>query len=614
MAVLPNGYDSCFIKLFSYEEGQGKYVGLPFNYVITNFKYTYNEEKDDEVEVSLNSDTTSIIDYKGFLEGSQLKVVWGYIVGGKCSRVFYVRDIEFSGDDNSVALVVKGTDKASSLKDSYSQEIHTAGTGNDEDTFDWLKVVTDFCKKHGLVLNLQGKNFSFRRDPVQAYIEDHKRHELDGKPRPADADYKFFNGMVNPVPGLETHDTQLAAQVYRYNFYPQANKSDLLLIKELLAKSGGGPWIATGRDNELKVAVRNLEGKPVKNYTYYGGNGELLSFNVASNSESIDSEADSIAVSNWDPENKTYNTQFLGIENKELPKLGENSRILNKWGEDLVKDGLKIIPGLITGIQLNRWLTKVAGMTIKGGRLATGIIGVLATEIVGQTLGEEVAKSGRDKIESNSLSNLLAWKNGGYISQDEYDRALRIYNNVPVLFPKTYDQIEKMVGQGVIEARKQKYPPQDVTQEELWAMLNGNKSFVSLERNPIAAKAEAENIVATENLKKIEISFTAIGDPHIKSESVVSLRNIGKKYSNNYWVTSVSHRIDMGGYYIEAEGFSNGQGVGGKDNKKVPGKVNIEVGPDAPDETTPTVVPSKRAQDPIDVINTVTPGSGNIIE
>ena len=80
---------------------------------------------------------------------------------------------------------------------------------------------------------------------------------------------------------------------------------------------------------------------------------------------------------------------------------------------------------------------------------------------------------------------------------------------------------------------------------------------VRLDEHDITSQQEALD-VALAQLESRSIEFisargTCIGDPRIKAREVIAIRGAGKRYSGNYYVTSVTHTIDSRGYLTSFE-------------------------------------------------------------
>ncbi|GAB6095355.1 hypothetical protein JCM14469_16070 [Desulfatiferula olefinivorans] len=86
---------------------------------------------------------------------------------------------------------------------------------------------------------------------------------------------------------------------------------------------------------------------------------------------------------------------------------------------------------------------------------------------------------------------------------------------------------------------------------------------VRLIESDVSSQEEARDIALAQlearSLDFITASGTVIGRPDISARKVVAVRGVGRRYSGNYYLTSVTHTIDAGGYRTQFQVKRNGR-------------------------------------------------------
>jgi hypothetical protein len=120
-----------------------------------------------------------------------------------------------------------------------------------------------------------------------------------------------------------------------------------------------------------------------------------------------------------------------------------------------------------------------------------------------------------------------------------------------------------------------------------------------------AAKREADARYRTSQQTVVKLKATIVGDPRMLAKTIVEWRGLGKRLSGNYYVKTVTHKIESGGYTCEVECIRDGHSeVGGT---KSAGKVNTQKAPDpnktgidaGPDPLVRTVVQRDKSVAPV---------------
>ena len=616
MGILKNGYGSPFITLFYLAE-DGKFKVSPYS--VTKLSYKYSEEGDDVATITIETSDTGVTDRPEFQKGKCLKVRWGYLEGPSKTRKVFIRDIdpEFSG---TVSVTIKGTDKASYTKDFYSQKIYTADTDNEDDEFNFLKVAYDLCAKYGLKLRISGKDVEVKADP-------NSNPKNSGVTNKVPNFRNKVNGTNNArVVGIDCLDIpdSLTDNLNSYSSYPQANKSDWHIIWEMLKKEKSGPWVVTGKDDILIISQRDLTKKAYKSYTYRGGNGELIKVSISDKGQMTESEAESIATTSWDPKNGEFNFSGKDTFNTLTDKL--NSYTQETSLVNLGLEGISTYFGVKTGSALVSWAASKLGMAKFAFR------GLSSLESFGVTLAiEGMAYNARKYKDEVNTGVAQPFSNGTVINPDDDPAKNPNAVYVPgggvdkkVVIPKVGVLIKHIRPKGPVyknffdpgynevtysvdwqetmkmrqEEDKLKASNVDMTNQlsQVQNMLD-NKGFLnrySSDNNSDIADAEANNLKSDNDLDKIKVSGVAIGDPSIEDMQIITLNNIGKKYSGNYYVKECTHEVDINSGYLlilddlrsNAQGIADGNAT--VESTKTPGSINTSKGEEVP--TTPNYV------------------------
>lgn len=135
--------------------------------------------------------------------------------------------------------------------------------------------------------------------------------------------------------------------------------------------------------------------------------------------------------------------------------------------------------------------------------------------------------------------------------------------------------------------------------------------------NPHSPTKNAENddVVTVETIQRDykERTYTAkatvVGNPQLRSNILIEIQGVGKKYGGKWWVKSVTHKIDMNGYTCDLDlqrdalGSKDGDGTGrdtgvvkSPSKKKVPKVTPIKIG--TPKTAKPPKAPSGGGNNP----------------
>jgi phage protein D len=105
------------------------------------------------------------------------------------------------------------------------------------------------------------------------------------------------------------------------------------------------------------------------------------------------------------------------------------------------------------------------------------------------------------------------------------------------------------------------------------------------------AQDQAEGRFLEAEHKQIEARALTIGIPTLWAKHNVEVKGVGQKFSGIYWIHSIRHRIDDGGYACEIQLRKNAVGKGaGKKSDESKGRQNDKPAPETQKEEPPSMV------------------------
>jgi phage protein D len=558
--MIKDGYSSIYVRVY-----YGK-VELSPN--ITKFRYVYDEENDDEIELTVEVNDIAEVDKPYYQDDAQLTLIWGYI-GEQTSarRKVWVREPKWSfGKDNNIVGTLKCTEKGTETKGASSKRVFKNkslpeiaqeiadkhGLNAYLETYKGEKVEVKITPQPGESLDkfLVRENLEKANAKTQAQQNYFKKHPDEEKifmkdlfaqiqkqnqdpavkaRRKAENQYlDAWEAGATPTP----IDSLPGALRPNFNFQiwdnvPQANKSDKQLLNDLGQREKDGPYIVKTRDDELIIKKRDFTKPPYKTYTWAGGSGELLSFDADHKKRGRRGKSTNMAFSGWNPLDKTT---FAGTTN--------------------AADGS---PALAKALEMLKFYKDVQGRG--GGKLITG---------------ERVSKEFLPFIGPNNVQAKI--DNAGIFTRSMLKVSVTVDDKVSAL--------DKAINNYTTK--------KDAKRKEM---------YNSLGINPVDAFHQAGNSRRESELKKHQIMATIIGDPNIKDGMIISITGLSKKYNGNWYITRATHDLQKGSaYMVDVELMRQGHNikVSGDyaDHRDLGRDVNKQTGPDDTPEIT-KVLPKK---------------------
>lgn len=382
------------------------------------------------------------------------------------------------------------------------------------------------------------------------------------------------------IPATFAEGTAIVGSATFLNKYSQ-------LVGIAKAMSGGPNFVDT-RDNKIEIHNGKQSGKTVFAYTYAGGTGELLEFRVQTKYvQSIEAGK----ASSIDPDTKTVETEVVqciptnddpckpdAYVRRNKPEILMEPRDVTR----MAKFERAIVPSTSICRQVNT--------TPKRPPVYDSITDAQQKIASNPSLTEAEVKAYNSQIEAE-------WKK----YQDglkEFEDAIRS-GKTDVSLPQPPDEVSNFVIRRKVNVMLN---PHDYVPEEYKYQYGGNRAFWKMgfraleERSDITiiypangkynpgnntdtpgdkvlAEIEIEiqvpgvrvvadplfatlgsfmsnDIIESVN-SQIKAKAKFVGNPNMKSSQIIEIKNVGQKYSDDWYAKEVEHSFDTGGYFTE---------------------------------------------------------------
>lgn len=384
------------------------------------------------------------------------------------------------------------------------------------------------------------------------------------------------------IPATFAEGTVIAGSATFLNKYSQ--------LVGIVKAMPGGPNFVDTRDNKIEIHNGKQSGKTVFAYTYAGGTGELLEFRVQTKYvQSIEAGK----ASSIDPDTKTVETEVVqciptnddpckpdAYVRRNKPEILMEPRDVTR----MAKFERAIIPSTFTCRQVNNSSKKPPvynSVTDAKQKIASN-----------PSLTEDEVKAYNSQIEAE-------WKK----YQDGlkgFEDAIRL-GKTDVSLPPPPDEVSNFVirRKVLVKLNPIDYAPNSSTAQWQNRWRQGynalkKRTDVSLviqgssqerpygdypydhpgsDRSKVLAEMELEiqvpgvrvvadplfttmgsfmsnDIIESVN-SQIKAKAKFVGNPDMKSSQIIEIKNVGKKYSGDWYAKEVEHSFDTGGYFTE---------------------------------------------------------------
>lgn len=510
---------------------------------VTNFSYRYSQEKDDVAQIRIQSSDVNLADYPEYQEGAKLIIEWGFL-GEQIytKRKVAITDIKATFSQNTIALDLLCTDESSRLKSTSRNKVW-------KDT-DLNKLGEQIATEHGLKFNGVSTDESGKSTEESGFLS-------TGPKSPGyigtDGNYKI------PIDNTQVQKTFLFKN---YQSLPQANKSDFSVLKEVADNQPGGPFEVTGRDDELIIQKIPLSQKPFKIYSY-GKDDGLLEFYPETKATTEKAASTNISVAGFDPENKTSFSTNANESNAYTTPLGDIVDVPHPehtYGEKLL--GAALVGGGVGSVLPGVGTLVGAGLGVGTILLADGIGLVTGdTNIPENPPSIKPLEQNDYEVKKTQTSSQSSIKNVEKAPESNLLKEIRKKNNGTQL---VITEQNGMVAYKEFNTQSEDFLKADgnntasVDNTSIVLPYGGvfpySKQQPSVESSPGDAHGKASNQQAKASLEKNPASAKVIGDPLLKSGIILTINNVSKKFSGNYYVTECTHDLDFrSGYTISLE-------------------------------------------------------------
>lgn len=513
---MKDGYGAPYVKVFTSS-------GTEITSNIVDFVYTYSQEADDKCQIRVQDSDVNLPDRPEFQEGVILKVIWGYI-GSDISKTRKVKieNIIPNFSETLICLDILCTDLASTTKKNSSKKVHQ-GTIVD--------IAKGIAESHGL--------------KYVGISEDGK--SIDVLDQVGDTHPTYFNNTGDFTIAKDNTAVPRDIKLRLFDQLPQAGKSDYQVLKEAAENEPSGLMEVYGRDNTLVVQKKNLNQKPIRVYTYAGGDGLLLEFHPEVKNLSREAAATNIETIGFSPEEKmAFGINANDSTNQET-KLGD---MVNESPRGLVPEDLenldltdsesgilKPLNDFIDAVFIDPF-TGFFGYTeeqrIRGQKYNNWFGQNDDPKEVPENANQPVAGNFEPPPADRFLNEKAIETNYGYVKFGVYDPSA----------PGFYDNGSYTVA---VDNTAVVMPFGQITNSITGVDIN--KTVPTVEHSIPEAYAKAANIQKENSLNKITAEGEIVGDPELESGKIMAILNISKKFSGNYYIDECSHRVIPGAAY-----------------------------------------------------------------
>lgn len=555
---MENGFGSPYVKVYS---SAGEITSR-----ITDFSYKYSQEEDDVCQLRVEEKDTNLPDRAEFQEGAILTVVWGYIAKEyKKTRRVKISNIKASYTETTVCLDLLCTDLVSDLKKTSSKKVHK-GTLND--------IAKEVADKNGLKFN--------------GIVDTDQGLAIDGTAFHGYARPGFYDQNGNYT--IAVDNTAVPRQVHLriYDQLPQANKSDFRLLKEAAAGDPNGPFEVVGRDGTLSIQKKNLNQKPIAVYTYASGDGLLLSFHPETKNLTRQQSSSNISTDLFNPENKTaYNLNSNSFTNKD-PKLGDVTEVPARFSSSGISGsttGSVSSKQVITGPNKKNQVASYPDKPLKNNKVVNSDKPQSKVNVDTNSLKYQLEQLDNANIKADANYQLDGADkfNGNYgldtaygiIHFTDYNTAAPGFYDDHGNYTVAIDKTAVIVPHGEVVVKKKQ--PTDNT-----------KSLPSSEHDIEEAFAKGSNLQAEAALQKNPAELIVVGNPLLESGKIVTILNVSKKYSGNYYIEECVHSMNFGQAYKTTMKLT--KNALGKTGVDAPDKVKVDSFDNIPKAKKTTII------------------------
>lgn len=300
---------------------------ININQMVTKFNYRFDEENDDECNITIQVVRSSQLNHPEFRTDNIILVSWGYILPhGKilpaAKRKVAIRDLKTSYESDKIELTLCCTDLVSYIRNQRENNV------SDTDNFaDWINEIIKgkYVYTHTIKGKVKYMNKADDRRFVSKLIQQKKdksstprfeKEESVGKTRAINDQFK------------QTDKTKVDDGTH---VIYQGKDPDRVIMgkgtalyheaQRLLNEHPEGPGIIEGRDDRINILIRDWNQAPTAIYTFGGVYGELIDFKPRTNVQKTDD--DQIENTFVNPDTKKVESTKIAHTNIDFDELPE---------------------------------------------------------------------------------------------------------------------------------------------------------------------------------------------------------------------------------------------------------------------------------------------------
>lgn len=535
---------------------------VKFPYEPDSFSYLYQEEGDDECTLTFCTNNPYLADNPYLQEGQKLSVEWGYRSTNEFNtRTVYIFDTKTSYDENGIKMTITCHEKFTMTK--LNRSGSSVGSALKPTTKDTQTLVLGFEVLNQMDIEVEKGNKELENLLKSAGIEiKNKTVELntagwvDSKTSSALGNQSNQNVGLEHRAGTQVNERATKIEPGMERIYHTPTASTYRLLRQVLDRLPGGPYIVESRDERVTIKTRNFAKPPVKSYTFMGEDGELLSFEPETKNRSKSSSSSKTSATGWNPKTKKSSTSNSN-------KTG-GAALADGKSQNLVIDGLWNFPGPKTfgGIPtLNATVEKIFNDALKQQRANQKPVDKKVPqpylgpdyfkEAIERDQRQREAREKERQEHNSNLSKRLGGSGELYQPEEEVE-GIQFYEpwENEGRRPGSRDGTISAIDNVYVARTRRPIMPKFAGAKVVKKPGTPEKTTLLGTENEKNIKAYAKNKRSNKELENNPASAMVVGNPYIETGQIITFMGVAKKHSGNYYVKKVEHNITHGSGYL----------------------------------------------------------------
>lgn len=504
---------------------------MPVGELVTSFSYLYDEEDDDECTIIISCQNPDLADIPQFRDQQYILVQWGatYSNGGTLlspPRKVMVRDVTVAGNsDSNVTITLECTDGFSIMKRA------AIGARDNNNLLEWIESSLSGKYKTGFYIvdakEARGATMEEWREQYYSLTPSYNlmSHVPKEKRKKANVDYSYV------APPDTTKEVKMD-QLVKTRLVIQTGKTPYNTMKDAIKTIPNGPYHLDTRDDTINVKPVNFNQPPVATFVWKQPGSEIISFSVATrktpksidvvSDENIDGTTKTISHSVTQSNAATPKLEVDGITGETIPSdiYADVETTKKQMYNDLVKQNAQQY--------LDQTMAKYNSSTSNPTDMSN--IGL-------EPMVVKVNAKVKEKVNARDYDT-----SSGRLSPTGADKDSR-----------GWDQLQR--DKNVIVVSPQKKGDEGWQTPEVLVDKEFEVQLQPADLLGVAGDSSVVNTIALNNLNEalqnqVEMDLSVIGQPYLVCGRIITINNISKRYSGDWYIKSVEHRIDISSGYI----------------------------------------------------------------